>query len=362
MAKVSGVGKERIISGNKYFPIYFRFNGQRYNTSVKSESKLDAYHQLQAWQAEVMTRPRSTASGEVDYEIIREALRKDVSADTDVKKTVNRYVLIFDRLFVDFRQKHYPGLSGCSGLPIGFFRTYKSHFTGTWRAELIFIKAIMKRLVELGYSTEADLKQVRSLPTPEGNPKPMPKASDNQIQDLLEYARKSRPDFYKPIRFMSMVGRRAGETCAIMKEDVSMNGINPLIIQTKPKTAKIKKVMPPPIYLDDSELNSLIRSALANNQTPWLFPHRNGGRIPPNYLWKYLRKTSREVIGVSITPHYFRKLFLTKANRGGLNRDSMAMANIKSMNVMMKHYVETTPEGQAKVLEKNRGQAYNGNG
>lgn len=70
-------------------------------------------------------------------------------------------------------------------------------------------------------------------------------------------------------------------------------------------------------------------------------------------------RTSLKVIGVRITPHFFRKSFLTRANRGGLNKDSMAMANIKNVSVMMKSYVETTPEGQAKVLEKNRGGLYN---
>lgn len=368
MAKISGIGAERIINGKKYFPVYFRFNGRRYNTSVKAESKSDAYRQLQVLMAEVMTTPKSGISGEMSYDVIRETLRKDVSSDTEVKKTVNRYMNIFDRVFIEFRQKHYPALLGCNGLPIGFFRKYKSYFyeelkrTEGWRAELIFIKAMMKRLKELGYSTVEDLDRVRDIPTPEGNAKQLPKVTDKKIVDLLEYIRKDRPDYYKPIKFMALVGRRVGETCFIMTEDITTDGFNPLVIQTKPRTAKIKKQIPPPIYLDDPELKALIKSALANNKTPWLFPHKKGGKIPPNYLWKYLCRVSLDVIGVRITPHHFRKLFLTKANRGGLNRDSMAMANITSMSVMVKHYVETTPEGQAKVLEKNRGRAYNGNG
>lgn len=368
MAKITGVGKERIISGKKYFPIYYRFNGRRYNTSVKADSKLDAYRQLQAWMIEIMTKPRSTTNRETNYDVIREDLRKDVSSDIEAKKTINLYINIFNRVFMEFGQKHYSTLLGCSELPIGFFRKYKSYVKeelkkteGGWRAELIFIKAMMKRLKELGYCTDEDLRQVRDIHTPEGMAKQLPKVTDKQIQDLLEYIRKARTDYYKPIKFMFFVGRRVGETCAIMTEDVTMNGLDPIMIQTKPKTAKIKKVIPPPIYLDDPELNSLIRSALANNRTIWLFPHKNGGRIPPNYLWKYLRKVSLDVIKVKITPHCFRKLFLTKSNRGGINRDSMAMANIRSMSVMMKHYVETTPEGQAKVLEKNRGVAYNDN-
>ena len=84
----------------------------------------------------------------------------------------------------------------------------------------------------------------------------------------------------------------------------------------------------------------------------------NGKKMDPNYLWKYLSKVSVKVVGVKITPHFFRKKFLTSSNRGGLNRDSMAMANIKNVSVMMKHYVETSAEGQTKLLEKNRNRPY----
>lgn len=366
MAKITGVGKERIISGSKYFPIYFRFNGQRYNTSVKAESKLDAYRQLQAWMAEVMTKPRIATNGETNYDVIREELRKDVSSDITAKKTRNLYTNVFNRVFVDFRRKYYPALAGCSGLPMGFFKRYKSYaceeLKRNWRAEVIYVKAIMKRLTDLGYAREDDLKQIRSIPTPEGTPRLMPKHTDKQKADLLEYIKKDRPDFYKPIKFMDLVGRRADETCSIKREDVSMNGLDPLVIQTKPETAKNKKQIPPPLDLGDPELKALIKSALANNNTSWLFPHRNGGKIHPNYLWKYLSKTSPKVIGVKITPHFFRKKFLTISNMGGLNRDSMAMANIKNVGVVIKHYVESTPEGQRKVLEKNRERAYNEQG
>jgi len=365
MAKITGVGKERIISSKKYFPIYFRFNGHRYNSSVKAESKFDAYRQLQAWMAEIMTKPRIITNGETNYDVIREVLRKDVNSDITARKTRNLYINVFNRVFVDFRQRYYPALLGCSSLPMGFFRKYKSYtceeLKRNWRAEIIYVKAIMNRLTKLGYSTEDDLKQVRSIATPEGSPRPMPKHTDKQVLNLLEYARKDRPDFYKPIKFMHLVGRRADETCSILKEDVSMNGLDPLVIQTRPETTKMKKQLPPPIYLEDPELKALIKSTLANNKTPWLFPHKNGGKIHPNYLWKYLSKASIQAIGVKVTPHFFRKKFLTESNRGGLNKDSMAMANIKNVSVMMKHYVETTPEGQAKLLEKNRNRAYNGN-
>ena len=368
MAKISGVGKERIISGNKYFPIYFRFNKQRYNTSVKADSKLDAYRQLQTWQTEIMTKPKVAVNNETDYDVIREKLRRDVSSDTEKRKTINRYLNVFNRLFIEFRQKYYPTLSGCNGLPMGFFRNYKSYFCeelgrrNGWRAELIFVKAIIGRLTGLGNANEDDLKQIRGLPTPEGTQRLMPKHTEKQIDDLLEYIKKDRPDYYKPIKFMHLVGRRVEETCLIMKEDVTCNGLDPILIQTKPITAKIKNQMPPPIYLNDLEIKSFIRSALSNNKTPWLFPLKKGSRIRGNYLWKYLSKISPKVIGVYITPHFFDKRFQTISHRDGLNKDAMAMAGRKNVSIALKYYVETTPEGQKKVLEKNRERTYNGNG
>jgi len=367
MAK-NGVGTPRERKGQKYFPVYYRFQGRWViNTSIKAESERDAYRKLQERIAEFHSKPQGIINAVTDFDIVREKLRRDVNTDIDAKKTRQRYINIFNRVFVEFRQKHYPHQKGCSNLPVGFFKGYKSYFKedlkkteGGLRAELIFLKAIMSRLKELGESTEEDLRQVRAIPTPEATPKMMPKHSDKQIQDFLEYIKKDRPDYYKPTKFMCMVGRRVAETCSITKDDISMDGLKPLSIQTQPSTTKRKKQIPPVIYLDDPELNALVRSSLANNKTRWLFPYKNGGPIPPNYLWKYLSKTSLEVIGVNITPHFFRKSFLTRANRGGLNKDSMAMANIKNAGVVMKHYVETTPEGQAKVLEKNRGGAYNG--
>jgi len=363
MAKVSGVGKERIISGNKYFPIYYRFNGQMViNSSVKAVSKTDAYHQLEAKIKEFHSRPQITGDVAASLEIAREALRKDLSDLSNKKDSNYLWKNTFTRLFIDFPKKYYPSCSCCLNLPKGFFKKYKYYFceeinrSGGWRAEIIRIKAMIKRLSGLGYCSEDDLKQIREITTPEGIPKPCPKVTEKQIKALLTYAKKDRPDYYKPIKFIAMTGRRAGETCSIViKEDVTTDGVNPLSIQTKPGSAKVKSVLPKIIYLDDTELNTLIRSALANNKTKWLFPHKNGGRNTPNYLWKYMSEISDEVIGVRITAHGFRKLFLTKANIDGLNPISMQLANISSVSVMMKHYVGTSQEGQAKLLAKMRG-------
>jgi integrase len=363
MAKVSGVGKERIISGNKYFPIYYRFNGRKViNTSVKADSKMDAHHQLEAMIKELHSKPKIAEGVAASLEVVREDLRRDVVGDFSNEKD-SKYLVknTFTRLFIDFPKKYYPGLSRCGNLPVGFFKRYKSYFcedlnraTGL-RAEIIRIKSLMPRIKHLGYCTAQDADQISEMPTPEGVARPIPKVSDAQIVKLLNYIKKDRADYYKPIKFMAMVGRRVKETCSITMKDVEGGFDNPLVIRTKPLTAKNKKALPPPIYLDDPELKGLIKSAMANNKTVWLFPSRHGKKITPNYIWKYLDDVVERVIGVRVTSHTLRKIFLTKANRGGLNKDSMDMANIKNVAVMMKHYVESTPEGQAKLLAKLRG-------
>ena len=363
MGKIYGVGKERIITGKKYFPIYYRFNGHRViNTSVKAKSMTDAYDQLEAKIKDFHSRPQTTENITATLEVVREALRRDIAGDFSNKKDSDYLVEnTFTRLFIDFPKKYYPNLSSCGNLPVGFFRRYKSYFceelnrTVGLRAEIIRIKSLMPRIKHLGYCTAQDVEQVREIPTPEGVARPLPKVSDAQIIKLLDYIRKDRMDYYRPIKFMAMVGRRVKETCSITMKDVEGGFDNPLVIRTKPLTAKNKKALPPPIYLDDYELKALIKSAMANNRTAWLFPTRHGKKMTPNYIWKYLNDVVERVIGVRVTSHVLRKLFLTKANRGGLNKDSMAMANIKNVAVMMKHYVESTPEGQAKLLAKMRG-------
>ncbi len=362
MAKITGIGKERIISGNKYFPVYYRFNGQMViNSSVKAESKSDAYHQLEAKIKEFHSKPQMTAGVVASLEMVREALRKDLSDLSNKKDSNYLWKNTFTRLFIDFPKKYYPNCSNCLNLPKGFFNKYKYYFceelnrSNGWRAEIIRIKAMIKRLNGLGYCSEDDVKQIRMLSTPDGIPKSCPKVTTKQIETLLTYIKKDRPDYYKPIKFMALVGRRVGETCSIDRiEDVTTDGVNPISIQTKPKNAKVKTMLPSIIYLSDPELNRLVRSALSNNKTKWLFPHNKGSRITPNYLWKYLSEVSEKVIGLRITAHGFRKLFLTKANIDALNPISMQMANISSVSVMMKHYVGTSQEGQAKLLARMR--------
>jgi len=357
----NGVGKPRLISDKLYYPICFRFRGQEIiNTSVKALSPRDAYRKLEERIADFHSKPKADDI-KSSLEIAREELRKDVSGLSNKKDSRYLYENTFTRVFIDFPTTEKMNISSCLNLPKGYFKKYKYYFFETlkrpdgWRAEVIRVKSMIKRLCGLGYCSEDDLKQIRGETTPDGIPIPPPKTSEKQLETLLAYIKKDRPDYYKPIKFMHLVGRRPKETCGITKEDITMDSLNPLSIQTKPRSTKIKAILPKIIYLKDPELNALIRSALSNNKTKWLFPTANGNKMTANYIWKYLSGVSKKVIGVRITAKGFRKLFLTKSNIDGLNPVSMQMANISSVSIMLKYYVGTNEEAQGKLLAKNRG-------
>ena len=130
MDKKPGVGKPRERAGVMYYPIYYRFNGHKViNTAVRAGSEADAYRQLKERIADFHSTPKEIGNVDTTFEIVREALRRDIAGDFSNKKDSNYLVEnTFTRLFIDFPKKHYPNLSSCGNLPIGFFRRYKSYF------------------------------------------------------------------------------------------------------------------------------------------------------------------------------------------------------------------------------------------
>ncbi len=62
-----------------------------------------------------------------------------------------------------------------------------------------------------------------------------------------------------------------------------------------------------------------------------------------------------EIMGVEITPHYFRRRFLTECGKTNAHiADVQAISGIKDIKVIMEHYAYSTVEGQQKVLEITR--------
>jgi integrase len=61
------------------------------------------------------------------------------------------------------------------------------------------------------------------------------------------------------------------------------------------------------------------------------------------------------VIGITITPHYFRHRFFTECGKANVPlADVKAISGIKDIQVLLNYYSHTTNEGQDKVLDVTR--------
>lgn len=133
-------------------------------------------------------------------------------------------------------------------------------------------------------------------------------------------------------------------------------GLNPIRINIRAETTKTKEKAP--IDRLDAELAEVIRQAYnasSKRKTVYLFCNRLGRRCGRNHVGRYLRNVSEKVIGVRVTPHYFRHRFLTEAGKAGVPLpDAMKIAGIKDIKVVMNYYSHTTTEGQDKVLAVTR--------
>jgi len=128
-----------------------------------------------------------------------------------------------------------------------------------------------------------------------------------------------------------------------------MKGFKPLAIDIRAETTKTKEKAP--LSCLDEDLERLIRQSLSNNKTEWLFPNRLGRKCTPDKVYEYLKKASEQVIGIRITPHYFRHRFITECAKANAPiADVKSISGIKDNEVLLKYYSHSTIEGQKKVL------------
>ncbi len=65
----------------------------------------------------------------------------------------------------------------------------------------------------------------------------------------------------------------------------------------------------------------------------------------------YLKEASNKILGMEITPHYFRHRFLTECGKANVPMaDVMNISGIKDIKVIIGYYSHITEEGQNKVL------------
>ncbi len=278
------------------------------------------------------------------------------------KKTQSKFRLTFDRMFIDFRNLKYLDLNNPRQLTLRFFEEYRNYFCGArglnrargWRAEVIMIKAILRRLYKLGY-IDADLilKVKEAIPRPRQNQTPYYELTDSQMKDILIEMKKLRPDFWNLARFQYSTGRRVEECTRIERTDVRwQDGIKLERLSIRSETTKMKEDAPIWILAD---LEDIVRTAYLNSnqqKSPYLFLNRTGRKINQRDYNDCLREVSKRVCGVPITTKYFRKRFMTECQKKGVPlKDAMAVSGLRDEGVALKHYSYPTKEGQEKALE-----------
>ena len=362
MAKYEGV-RERV-PGKRYEVSWRPHKGAaRIFRNVEAASISEAYYKRQELMADhaknISVSDEDRKHLTAGFAEIWESVEKDVTSDKRAKKTIGRYKKVYWRLFGEFREKIYPSVDNPNQLSSAYFTRYKIYYATDlnkqdgWRAELIIVKAIMKRMYKLGYCGEDLINKLKEFKTPKGNKKEFPNVSDSKIKELFTFIKNDRPDYYRPLEFIRRTGRRRREVTLIRKDDVILNGLRPIAINIRAETTKTRQKAPLN-YLDE-DLTKLIQSGLSGNKTEWLFPNRVGRCCNPDKLYQYIKRVSLEKIGVELTPHYFRHRFFTECGKGSLPiADVQAISGIKDTKVLFEYYSHSTEEGQAKVLEKTR--------
>ncbi len=354
-------GVREIIKGERY-EVNYVLAGKRYQYRIDAASITEAYNKKLADIAErqkgisaLMDNGQRLTAGFSDA---WERLHADLVSDSLPRKTIQHYAKTYNRLFSEFVGLKFPDLQNFSQLSMPFFREYKNYYVSDlerpkgWRAELIFVKAIIKRLYGLGYCSKDLLEALREMKKPKAVKKEYSNIPNDKIRKLFQIIKKDRPDYYYPLYFISRTGRRINETTLIEKKDVEWQGLRPVRLNIRAETTKTKQNAP--LYKLDQDLERAIREAYGvsiKRKAPFLFLNMYARRCTPSKVRAYLKRVSSQVIGTEISPHYFRHRFLTECGKANVPIvDVMAISGIKDINVIVKHYSHSTDEGQAKVL------------
>jgi len=370
MDKIVGVGRERIDkNGKKRILVYWRpaKGTDKVFRWVEAETRLDAHYKRQ----ELMADYNGTTNGSgspTDFGKAREELRRTLDADGRPKKTIQLYDGTFARLFIDFKKvhevKHKVVITSPLQLDSSYIHEYKDYFCvdlgkkNGWRAELIKIKSILKKLKVKKICSKGLLYDVREeLPTPGSNTVPYRDILDTILLKLIASIKAVRRDYWRIYYYMYLTGRRPTESTLYERTDVIGGPIDPKELRIRKEITKTKKDSM--IYLQ-GELKTLIMDALRGNNTKWLFPNRHGRKCQKDGIYKWFKSYSRKwfkgqgyegIYGKDfyITPKHFRKRFHTKKIPISV-KDAMSISGLKDVRVAMEYYNYTTQDGQAKIL------------
>lgn len=155
-------------------------------------------------------------------------LYADLLADNVSHTNMLRHKIIFKRLFKDFRSLRYSHLKSINQIPTPYLQEYKAYFIndlkhnskGGWRAELICVKSMLRRLKRLGYCRKEIIESLAEIPRPRHEKKEYPEVSNSKLKVLLDFIKQDNPYYYYPIYFMCRTGRRVKEVTLIERKDV----------------------------------------------------------------------------------------------------------------------------------------------
>ncbi len=357
----------RKVGKDKYELNYKLPNGKRKQYRVYARSKKEAY--------EIKLKDRKDDENEINlpaeerklpdtpFSIVKAAILKDYL--NGPRKTYLRYSKTFTRLFLDddpeltFHKTYYPSVQTPRQLTSIYFEQYQGYYCSDlgrvsgWRAELIIVRSILNSLERKGFLPGGFAKEAaRKLKKPKKRKRDYPDLSDTQIRQLLDFVKADSFHNYLILKFIQRVGRRIEETTLIERGDVKWKGVRIRKINIRAETTKKDEAAP--LERFDSDLDKLVKAAIRNSKqkkSKYLFCSQWAKKMNQKTFRKYLKRVSKQLLGVSLTPHYFRHRFLTVA---GKNRepfsDVSAISGLKDMQTYMEYYDHSTDSGKDQVL------------
>jgi len=303
----------------------------------------------------------SSSNAELSFAELKARLELKLKADNVSDRTIYHNLLPkYRSLFETFIPLRYPQVTTVNQLSRELIENYKQWIvvecgrTTGWRDELTKIKTIVKKLVDIGCcNKEIYYEVLGGFKRPQRNKKLYKEVSRADMKRLLDHIKQDRPDLYGITYFIMRLGWRRGQVISIKRKNIRWNGLWPVEILIEPGDTKTKE----PFILReiDPELANVIkRYAFDRRKTIWLFPNRNNNKHHANHYTEYIRKVSKKVLGITLSPHDFRHSFVTtRLKEGSTPRDIMAITghkDVESFNI----YTHPTSEGTKRVIDNSR--------
>lgn len=341
----------RCVKDNVYEISYYPYPG-----APRTWRRIEAgsLHEAYIKRADLMSQyGKDSPAVSLSFPQLKARLEQKLKADNLTPKSIKNYTGKFDKMTSFLAAKGIVNINQLTRVLVESYKQYVvSEHPASWRDELTKIKAIVRKLVDIGCCEESIYKMLCEFKKPPRSKKLYKDITKKQIAKLLKFIEKDRPDYYGITYVIARLGWRIGQTLSIKRENIKWHKNTPIELQVDPQDTKTKV---PFIFRGiDRELAEVIKCCSLHNSSLYLFPNRAGRKHNVGHYRDYLKVVSRKVIGVTLTPHDFRHVFCTTMlKEGHAPRDIMAITGHRdtdSFNI----YTHPTSEGTKKVIEKSR--------